>query len=314
MKNRQDNISTLPALLHAAGSVDTLETNSLCCEAAGILAPSSATAGALIPHEKLRGAVLADATLNAQERPLAQPAVGYGGQNTKRWNSFTPLPPSIKFRQNLAQNFFARLRNLHMAIQLILIHLSKDPLVRHRILKDSRSVTDTPKRLQYRFESLLTNGLRYREHQSLMYALHSFRTNPSFAGPIRISTNRRKGLASFFYNSFSQQNRLDLSIEIGFFQCTTLKFVRMSGDHKCADYCSDRTHSLHPSSCVISGPLPEHQGSSPADNKRPRSGNCNFQQCAGFEADFLGKHQWLLAIIQSVIVNNSKGTVHGGFA
>lgn len=77
MKNHQDNISTLPVLLRTPVSVDTLETNSLCCAAAGIIAPSSATAEALIPHEKLRGAALADATLNAQARPLAQPAVGY---------------------------------------------------------------------------------------------------------------------------------------------------------------------------------------------------------------------------------------------
>jgi len=77
MKNHQDNANALPALLRAAGGVDTLETNSLCCAAAGIIAPSRATAEALIPHEKLRGAALADATLNAQERPLAQPVVGY---------------------------------------------------------------------------------------------------------------------------------------------------------------------------------------------------------------------------------------------
>ncbi|SFB54285.1 hypothetical protein SAMN05216248_11126 [Pseudomonas simiae] len=77
MKNQQDNFPSLPALLCAADSVDTLETNSLCCAAAGIIAPSSATAEALIPHEKLRGAALADATLNAQERLPAQPAVGY---------------------------------------------------------------------------------------------------------------------------------------------------------------------------------------------------------------------------------------------
>lgn len=77
MKNQQDNFPSLSALLRAADSVDTLETNSLCCAAAGIIAPSSATADALIPHEKLRGATLADATLNAQERPLAQPVVGY---------------------------------------------------------------------------------------------------------------------------------------------------------------------------------------------------------------------------------------------
>lgn len=76
MKKQKDNSSTLPALLRTAGSVDTLETNSLCCAAAGIADPSSATAEALIPHEKLRGAALADATLNVQERSLAQPDVG----------------------------------------------------------------------------------------------------------------------------------------------------------------------------------------------------------------------------------------------
>lgn len=74
MKNHQNNTSTQPALLRAAGGVDTLETNSLCCAAAGIIDPSGATAEVLIPHKKLRGAAPADATLNAQERPLAQPA------------------------------------------------------------------------------------------------------------------------------------------------------------------------------------------------------------------------------------------------
>ena len=77
MKNQQNNISALSALLRTANGGDTLETNSLCCAAAGIIAPLSATAEALIPHEKLREAALADATLNAQERPLAQPVVWY---------------------------------------------------------------------------------------------------------------------------------------------------------------------------------------------------------------------------------------------
>lgn len=77
MKNQQNNTSTLPALLRADSGVNTLETNSLCCAAAGIIAPTNATTEALIPHEKLRGAALADATLNAQEHALAQPVVGY---------------------------------------------------------------------------------------------------------------------------------------------------------------------------------------------------------------------------------------------
>lgn len=77
MKNNDDNTGALSALLRTADSVDTLATKSLCCAAAGIIATSNTTAEALIPHEKLRGAALADATLNAQERPLAQPVVGY---------------------------------------------------------------------------------------------------------------------------------------------------------------------------------------------------------------------------------------------
>ena len=77
MKNQQNNTSALSALLRTANGGDTLETNSLCCAAAGIIAPSSATAEALIPHEKLRGAALSDATLTASVRPLAQPALGY---------------------------------------------------------------------------------------------------------------------------------------------------------------------------------------------------------------------------------------------
>jgi len=77
MKNQQENTSTLPALLRSTSGVDTSETNSLCCAAAGIIAPSSATAEARIPHEKLRGAAVSDATLTASGRPPAQPVVGY---------------------------------------------------------------------------------------------------------------------------------------------------------------------------------------------------------------------------------------------
>ena len=65
------------ALLRSSTCVDTQVTNSLCCEAAGIIAPFNATAEALIPHEKLREAAPHDATLIAQNRPPAQPVVGY---------------------------------------------------------------------------------------------------------------------------------------------------------------------------------------------------------------------------------------------
>ncbi|SED79193.1 hypothetical protein SAMN04490185_4202 [Pseudomonas frederiksbergensis] len=77
MKMDQHTTQTSTALLYNANGVDTPETNSLCCAAAGIIAPLCATAEVLIPHEKLREAAIPDATLIAQNRPPAQPVVGY---------------------------------------------------------------------------------------------------------------------------------------------------------------------------------------------------------------------------------------------
>ena len=77
MQKDQHDTRSPTALLREEASVDTLETNSLCCAAAGIIAPSSSTTEALIPHEKLREAVISNATLTAQNRPPAQPAQGY---------------------------------------------------------------------------------------------------------------------------------------------------------------------------------------------------------------------------------------------
>jgi hypothetical protein len=62
---------------NAKTSLDAQETNSLCCAAAGITAPSSSPTEALIPHEKLREAASTDATLTAQNGSLAQPVEGY---------------------------------------------------------------------------------------------------------------------------------------------------------------------------------------------------------------------------------------------
>ncbi|AZD93136.1 MULTISPECIES: hypothetical protein [Pseudomonas] len=77
MTIEQKNTQAMPALLCSAGGVNAQETKSLCCEAAGIIAPISATAEALIPHKKLREAATSDASLIAQICPLAQPVQGY---------------------------------------------------------------------------------------------------------------------------------------------------------------------------------------------------------------------------------------------
>ncbi len=77
MQMDQHDTQTTTALLRKETSVDTPETNSLCCAAAGITAPSSSSTETLIPHEKLREAATPNATLNAQNRPPAQLAEGY---------------------------------------------------------------------------------------------------------------------------------------------------------------------------------------------------------------------------------------------
>jgi len=77
MQKDQHDTQSTPALLRKETSVNTPETNSLCCAAAGIIAPLSSTSEALTPHEKLREAATPNATLIAQNRPPAQPAEGY---------------------------------------------------------------------------------------------------------------------------------------------------------------------------------------------------------------------------------------------
>lgn len=76
MKIGQINARPPSALLRSARRVTAQKTKSLCCEATGITNALAATAVALIPHEKLREAPHPDATLNAQNRPPAQPVVG----------------------------------------------------------------------------------------------------------------------------------------------------------------------------------------------------------------------------------------------
>ena len=65
-----------PALLRNNNGIAT-PVNNNCCAAASVIAFSCSSAEGLIPHEKLREAATPNATLIAQNRPPAQPAVGY---------------------------------------------------------------------------------------------------------------------------------------------------------------------------------------------------------------------------------------------
>ncbi|WKY26995.1 hypothetical protein [Pseudomonas donghuensis] len=73
----QTQTDSIPASPREIRSIDAQKTESLCCEAAGIIQPLSPASEALIPHDKLREAAPADATLIAKERSHAQPAEGY---------------------------------------------------------------------------------------------------------------------------------------------------------------------------------------------------------------------------------------------
>lgn len=98
----QHNTQSTTALLRKETCVDTPETNSLCCAAAGIIAPSSSTTEALTPHEKLREAATPNATLIAQNRPPAQPAVGYTHPDS---NSEGPSQKAIDERVEFEKEF-----------------------------------------------------------------------------------------------------------------------------------------------------------------------------------------------------------------
>lgn len=104
MKIEQENTQSMPALLCNDCGVDAQETKSLCCEAAGIIDPVCATAEALIPHEKLREAASVDAALIAQERPPAQPVVGYKplSQPDERadYEKEFPVPEGLQYCTN----------------------------------------------------------------------------------------------------------------------------------------------------------------------------------------------------------------------
>jgi len=93
IKIQQQTTETSTALLCNVGVVNARETKSLCCVAVGITAPLSSTPEALIPHEKLREAAYPKATLIAQNRPPAQPVVGY-----------KPLPPDQDASKQAAVN------------------------------------------------------------------------------------------------------------------------------------------------------------------------------------------------------------------
>lgn len=72
----QNALNAQAALLRGQACIDTQRTKSFCCKAAGIIAPSSRSEKARVPHGRLRWAAPADTTLIASNGLHAQPVKG----------------------------------------------------------------------------------------------------------------------------------------------------------------------------------------------------------------------------------------------
>jgi hypothetical protein len=311
MKKQQDNFPSLSALLRAADSVDTLGTNSLCCAAAGIIAPSSATAEALVPHEKLRGAALADATLNAQERPLAQPALGYKTRSKpnsdRRHDSSFCRYIQVLLLYGFIENL-DRLRTRPQRFDLSIIRPRWSPLFHH----DNRF-----RQFLLNFKDIGNNLVRKRFGESnskspttlLQTSMTSL--DKPHAIPLLVSLPKESA-CRFIGSTLSQMSCTALSFLRRPFRCLNLPIVGVVGNHESGKNCQDRTNCLYPSRRTFRGPVSEYQCHHYTDKKRAKRGHNNLQQRIGLKADYLRKHGVHLLAFKGRSLIASGRTVHGG--
>lgn len=193
MKMDQNTTQTSTALLRNSTGVDTLETNSLCCAAAGIIAPLRATAEALIPHEKLRGAATPDATLIARSCPLAQPDVG--------------CKPLMTFCIDLQERFLQTAnvgRNIvFYNIQKVFKNDSSIDVTYIDRANRSEKIQDDQSQIVGVFQQKVVKPARLQSAQPLENVLHaslnelSIRTKPIRVNPICF----RKQMHNFMYKT-----------------------------------------------------------------------------------------------------------------
>lgn len=278
MKNHQDNISTLPALLRTPASVDTLETSSICCAAAGIIAPSSSTAEAFIPHEKLRGAALADAALNAQECPLAQLVLG--GKPLETWKDSAQKTLFYVFclLKVLVQQF--ALIPILIVKRYPVVELSGDPLpVRCRHLQNAYNLEIVGTKLHHGKCIKPVNMGRPSQVPSLLkVAVNTFSTKV-FIG---LGHNTVQTLKHIHLPNCCHQKQ--------FFDATLLLLLlqRFMPDRKrtCCDDGYDRSEGLHPAGKVTTQYPPIFE----ASNNQPKTAAQN--QKAPDTPDAVSHHKW----------------------
>ncbi len=296
--DQQDTQSTT-ALLRKEISVDTLEKKSLCCEAAGIIASSSSTTEALIPHEKLREAAAPNATLIAQKRPPAQPVVG-GKQLQSIANK---LHIDQSGGRNI--NLLGTMRQNGCAPEPIHIWLREKSCHNSSFLQ---SATDSHKRLDHirqwevdRIDNLHSHQMLFGLSQNLN-SLGSVR----FVQRIKINEQHMADLRRSLGNTANQSkyNFIALSASTSRISCLFVSNV------KSRTYSCNATDSLNPSSCTFTRPTFEKKRNRYPKTQATRRREDDFVQRAGVELDLCGPHKWLLAITQKSSLITFTSLVH----
>lgn len=325
MKNHNDNTNALPALLRTANDGDTLEINSLCCVAAGIIAPLSATAEALIPHEKLRGAALADATLNAQERPLAQPVVGY----TTTCNQNLTMP--LQLAQGELLSFQISITTLKQFIRFLTSTTKTNdkcviPLKCSGRLQKAHHIQDTLPKLEPQkcpllicISNVVSDLAQKLPKIHLPPALLNFKICldkgfDSLKQKIKFSHKKENTTrqSQFFPRRPDTTKTLVCRVHHlpyqRFMPSLNLTYPQSSNN------CSNRSDSLHPGRSIIGGPASCNEDYYYTCRKRSQWRKRDHQDGLCFNRYFSRNHQWLRAITQSRILNNLQPSVYGGAA
>jgi hypothetical protein len=287
------------ALLRMETSVDTLETNSLCCAAAGIIAPSSSTAEALIPHEKLREAATPKASLIAQNRPLAQPVEGY-----KQVHS---VADKLHIDQSGGRkiDLLGAMRQNGCAPEPIHIWLREKSCHNSRFLQ---SATDSHKRLDHIRQWEVDRVDNLHSHQMLFGLSQNLNSLGSvrFVQRIKINEQQVADLSCSLGNTAyqSKYNFIALPASASRISCLFVPNVE-SRTYSCN--ASDR---LNPSSCTFIRPAFEKKRNRYPKTQATRRREDYFVQRAGVDLDLCGPHKWLLAITQKSSLNTPTSLVH----
>jgi len=225
------------ALLCKETSVDTLETNSLCCAAVGIIAPSSSTAEALTPHEKLREAATPNATLIAQNRPPAQPVEGYKAHYRK----MSSCASSIDSTASLFSRHSSCLHVINYE------HGNAPRLPCLNGLNSMKNVSDRGTKFEPTYSGFSSGHLieLYFTHQVVTVAQRDLKPS-HHAFVTRIVSKVATGIIRYISDEIRDDKQLIQKLSLCLLRSFICPLVLRTGDSNCHDDRKHRPHGLHP--------------------------------------------------------------------